>query len=142
MTTPETAVAPLAFPAGTAEATLLDQLKAPSTNPKWIDLDVRFDTGEATLQPGASAQLADIAKALAAYPDARVRIAGYADATGTPDVNRSVSQARADAVRQELIARGVEGSRIEAKGYPQAAPEEPGAPVQANRRVAIQVVAP
>lgn len=140
---PTTTMGPaLTFPAGSTESKLVDQLKAPTANPAWIDLDVRFDTGQATLQPGASEQLGNIAKALAAYPNAHVRIAGYTDATGTADVNQALSQARADAVRQELIARGVDGSRIEAKGFAQQAPQEQGAQVQADRRAAIQVVSP
>ena len=134
--------AALAFPAGSPEAKLLDALKTPSTNSTWIDLDVTFDTGQATLQQGGNDQLADIAKALAAYPTARVRIGGYTDATGTPDTNQTLSQARADTVRQELIARGVDGSRIESKGFGEQHPVEPGMDVQANRRAAIEVISP
>jgi len=141
-TPPKTMGAALGFPANSAEAKLVDQLKAPTTNPAWIDLDLRFDTGQAALQPGASAQLGNIAKALEAYPSANVRIAGYSDGNGGRDANQALSQARADAVRQELIARGVDGSRIEAKGYPHKSPTDEGAPVQAQRRAAIQVVSP
>jgi outer membrane protein OmpA-like peptidoglycan-associated protein len=46
-----------------------------------------------------------------------VVIEGHADPTGNPDYNLALSQQRADAVRDSLIAAGIDGSRIEVQAY-------------------------
>jgi outer membrane protein OmpA-like peptidoglycan-associated protein len=133
----------LGFAAGTPEAQLVDELKtpgAPNTN-QWIALDAAFEPGSAALQPD-SGQLANIAKALAAYPSARVQVAGFTDPQGSPDRDQTLSQARADAIRQELIARGVDGSRIDAKGFGEASPLQGGSNAAPNRHAAIEVISP
>jgi outer membrane protein OmpA-like peptidoglycan-associated protein len=134
--------AALGFAAGTPEAQLVDELKtpgAPNTN-QWIALDVGFDADSAALHPDAGGQLANIAKALAAYPNARVQVAGFTDPQGSPDTDQTLSQARADAVRQELIARGVDGSRIDSKGFGESSPL--GSNAAADHYAAIEVISP
>jgi hypothetical protein len=106
------------FPAGTASNALLGQLRTPMASSPWIDLDVRFNPGQATFQTGAGDQLNDIAKAMAAYPSAHVQIGGYGDSNLPQTTNQQIAQARADMVRDQLITRGVDGSRIEARGFP------------------------
>ncbi|HEY1813175.1 MAG TPA: OmpA family protein [Kofleriaceae bacterium] len=146
-TTPAPSVAPqpqsaaaLGFAAGTPEAQLVDELKtpgAPNTN-QWIALDVMFDADSAALHPDTGGQLGNIAKALAAYPNARVQVAGFTQPQGSPDTDQTLSQARADAVRQELIARGVDGSRIDSKGFGEASPL--GSNAAGDHYAAIEVI--
>jgi outer membrane protein OmpA-like peptidoglycan-associated protein len=112
------------FAAGTPESKLLDELRAPAPNAAWIELGVRFDTGSSTVQPGAEDQLSNIAKALDAYPDARVQIGGYPDSIEPANADLKLAQSRADAVREQLIAIGIDGKRIDARGY--STPGKPG----------------
>lgn len=84
--------------------------------------DVLFATGQTTLQPEAQTNLADVAELLQSEPDKRVRIEGHTDSTGDEAVNLRISQQRADAVKAQLVALGIESSRIEAVGMGQDFP--------------------
>jgi outer membrane protein OmpA-like peptidoglycan-associated protein len=84
----------------------------------WFDFDrLLFDTGSATLRPESQAQLRDVAAILKAYPNTQVKIGGYTDNVGSPESNMTLSQERADNVRDELVTMGVDPSRLGAKGY-------------------------
>lgn len=78
--------------------------------------DVLFDTGETSMAEQAKSNLADVVELLQSEPNKRVRIEGHTDSTGAQAVNLRISQQRADAVADELIARGVSAERIEAVG--------------------------
>lgn len=78
--------------------------------------DVLFDTGETSMAEQAMSNLADVVELLQSEPTKRVRIEGHTDSTGAQAVNLRISQQRADAVADELIARGVDAERIEAVG--------------------------
>ena len=60
--------------------------------------------------------LDDIAAALKAHPAATIRVESHTDSVGTQESNLNLSQARADNVKNELVDRGVDGSRIETAG--------------------------
>lgn len=104
--------------------------------------DVLFDVGEATVKPGATRHLDRLAEFMQAHPERTVRIEGFTDSTGSADFNQRLSERRAEAVRRELVARGVETSRIESMGfgpdYPVAS-NETAAGRQQNRRVEIVI---
>ena len=55
-------------------------------------------------------------------PGSVVEIAGYTDNTGDPAFNVTLSQNRADAIRNALVGAGVDGSALVAKGYGEANP--------------------
>lgn len=102
--------------------------------------DVLFDTGKAELQPGALNTVERLAGFMAQHPELRVLIEGHTDSRGSADYNLGLSERRAAAVREALSARGVDGTRIQARGlgkdYPVAS-NETRAGQQANRRVEI-----
>jgi len=106
----------LSIPEGSAESKLLAFLEggaAPMEKVTWFDLDrVRFLRGGATPEPSSRDQLQNIARILIAYPRARITIAGHTDSTGKAAVNRRLSKARANVIRQELIGMGVDALRL------------------------------
>jgi outer membrane protein OmpA-like peptidoglycan-associated protein len=122
----------------------LDALNA-TTTPRGMVLtlgDVLFDTGRAELKSGASRNLDQLAKFLVEHPERRVQVDGFTDSVGTDSYNEELSQRRADAVREALITRGVEPSRIGTEGYGKAYPVATNADSggrQLNRRVEVVI---
>jgi outer membrane protein OmpA-like peptidoglycan-associated protein len=78
--------------------------------------DVLFESGQTDLAAGARGNLTDVVELLQTEPDKRIRIEGHTDSTGPASVNLRISQQRADAVRNELIAMGISSERIQAIG--------------------------
>lgn len=86
-----------------------------------IELDdhVNFATGEATILETSHGLLDRIALVLSAEANiASVEIQGHTDATGTPEANQALSEARAKAVADYLVAKGVKQA-LNPKGYGQ-----------------------
>jgi outer membrane protein OmpA-like peptidoglycan-associated protein len=102
--------------------------------------DVLFDTGAATLKPGADLALERVAAFMNENPTTRVIIEGHTDSRGSDTYNEELSRRRAEAVKSALATRGVTGDRIDAmgrgEGFPVAS-NETRAGQQQNRRVEI-----
>lgn len=102
--------------------------------------DVLFATGRADIKGGAERMLTQVEQFLEQNPDRKVRIEGFTDSTGSADFNLDLSRRRAEAVRNLLVERGVEGSRIETDGLGEAYPVADNGSAggrQLNRRVEI-----
>jgi outer membrane protein OmpA-like peptidoglycan-associated protein len=77
---------------------------------------VTFATGTSALDPAAGPAVDRLAAVLKEHPDATLRVEGFADATGSPSSFQRLSSERADALKQQLVARGVAADRIDAVG--------------------------
>lgn len=131
-----------------AEVTTLRQqlasLQAKQTNRGLVLTvgDVLFDTGQATLKPGAVNEIIRLAEFLKENPSRRVRIEGHTDSTGSMRTNATLSQRRADTVADTLVAAGVPRDRMVATGlgpdYPVAS-NATAAGRQQNRRVEVVI---
>src|SRR5207244_3967443 len=73
-------------------------------------LGVPFATAQSALKPQSYVVLDQVAASLVANPEIQIEIAGYTDNTGSPTLNRRLSQARADRVRAYLASKGVSPS--------------------------------
>lgn len=104
--------------------------------------DVLFQTGKYELSSDAQLKLAKLSGIIQAHPGLNLSIEGYTDTTGTADFNMTLSQQRADTVRQFLIAQGLSPDSITSKGLGEADPiadNSTAAGRKLNRRVEIIV---
>lgn len=81
-----------------------------------------FAKDAVTLDAGMQEQLLRTVKSLLAQPSIRLEIAGYTDDRGAHDDNLRISTARAEAVRDYLVAQGIASERLTVKGYGAADP--------------------
>ena len=79
--------------------------------------DVGFDAGKATLQSSAMTAIDRLVQLLNVYPERSVRIEGHTDSVGDAAANQELSERRAAAVRDALLARGIDAARVEAVGF-------------------------
>jgi OOP family OmpA-OmpF porin len=83
---------------------------------------VTFDYNSAQLTAGSSTALDSIADGLKKYPRLKVELQGHTDNKGPDAYNLSLSQKRADAVREYLLDKGIPSTQIAAKGYGEGQP--------------------
>jgi outer membrane protein OmpA-like peptidoglycan-associated protein len=113
---------PQALHAGSM-ATLTQALSSGETLPqRFVLSDLRFRTDSAHIDQSSAGVLDELAKVMAAYPNAKIRVEGHTDNTGTRETNQELSQARAEATRTYLVDKGIGGDRIEAVGSGQDRP--------------------
>jgi len=99
---------------------------------------VEFDTGKATIRPGSFPRLDGIVEYMAHKKSVRIEISGHTDNVGNAKANKTLSEKRAQACRDYLIKKGIEGSRIQAVGYGDERPIAPNDSEegrQKNRRI-------
>src|SRR6202167_2090924 len=104
--------------------------------------DVLFDTGRFSLKPGAREKLAKVAGILLAYPGLNIEVGGYTDNVGGGAMNQTLSENRADSVRDYLVQEGVATNSVSAKGFGNTLPvasNDNSAGRQQNRRVELLV---
>jgi outer membrane protein OmpA-like peptidoglycan-associated protein len=104
--------------------------------------DVLFDTGKYTLKPGAKEKLAKVSGILLAHPGLMLEIEGHTDSVGGEEYNQTLSEHRAEAVRDYLVGQGIQPDTVSAKGFgktkPVASNDTPEGRQQ-NRRVELVV---
>jgi outer membrane protein OmpA-like peptidoglycan-associated protein len=105
--------------------------------------DLRFRTGSATLQAGATAELDALATYLREQPTIRILIEGHTDARGAAAANQRLSEDRARTVYDYLLAQGIPADRLGYQGLgenqPVAVNETPEGRAR-NRRVVCRII--
>ena len=104
-----------------SEQGLLDQTLANRT--------IEFETGSATLTPQGRAILDQMASVLVKMTTKTVEIIGHTDNAGNRQSNIALSQARADAVKGYLVAKGITPTQLTTTGV---GPDQPIAPNDTN----------
>jgi outer membrane protein OmpA-like peptidoglycan-associated protein len=82
-----------------------------------IKQQVKFAPSKFKVLPASFKLLNQVAQAMTDFPKIRVSIEGHTDNVGSESANVKLSQRRAEAVRDYLVAKGVSPSRLQAIGY-------------------------
>ena len=78
---------------------------------------ILFDTGKATFKKESHQTLESMNAIFKEYPEATFALEGYTDSVGSEKSNQLLSERRANAVRDWLIANGIDKDRLTAKGF-------------------------
>ena len=137
--------APVAEP---APAPVVAPAPAPQPEPQMqavrVELDVKFDFDRDSIRPEFRQDIQSLAEFMKTYPSVTTTVEGHTDSVGSDVYNQRLSERRANAVRQALIAEGVDASRVSAVGHGEARPIADNATDAGramNRRVEAEVEA-
>lgn len=105
--------------------------------------NIFFETSKATLKPESYSELENVLKFLQDNATVRLEISGHTDNVGSRNLNQKLSENRAKAVVDYLVGRGIDKTRLEARGYADTQPvtgnDTPEGRAQ-NRRVEFKVL--
>jgi outer membrane protein OmpA-like peptidoglycan-associated protein len=87
------------------------------TETKIVTHGINFDIDKATIKPESMGTLNMIVQVLKDNPDVKFEVGGHTDNTGTAVHNLTLSQQRADAVKDQLVKMGVDAARLTSKGF-------------------------
>ena len=125
-------------------AAIADVVKGDNGIQVFLKNDILFDVNSAVLSTDAMNTLNDLNRVLKKYPKNRIVVQGYTDSTGADNYNKTLSQQRAQAVYNYLLAGGLKTLSITYVGFGKANPiasndtEEGRAQ---NRRVVLAITA-
>lgn len=110
-----------------------------------VELDVKFDFDKAQVKPESYGDIKNLADFLTQYPQTTTVVEGHTDAVGSDAYNQTLSERRANAVRDVLVNQyGVGADRVNAVGYGESRPVADNASAEGravNRRVEAEVEA-
>ncbi len=118
-------------------------LEPATTGSSVVLRNVFFDVNASTLKPESKTEIEKLVQFLKTNPTVRIEIGGHTDNTGSVANNQQLSEARAKALYQVLIAAGIENSRLTFKGYGATKPvadnqQEEGRAL--NRRTEVRII--
>jgi peptidoglycan-associated lipoprotein len=102
---------------------------------------IYFDFDSQNIRASESGKIQQIAQFMQGN-SSQIIIAGFTDERGTAEYNRGLGERRAEAVRENLISQGIDGSRIQTVSFGLEMPADPGHDETAwakNRRAEIGV---
>lgn len=106
---------------------------------------INFRTGKAEVLRGSHAILDRAVAVLKEFSDVKLEIGGHTDDRGSDEFNRDLSQRRADAVKDYLVAKGIAPERLNSVGHGEGSPVGDNATSTGrakNRRTEFKLVAP
>ncbi len=104
---------------------------------------IRFKTNSATIRSSSFRTLKKAVKVLTEFGQVNLEIQGHTDSSGDAAKNQTLSQERAQAVVDYLVAKGISADRLTAKGYGSETPVADNgskAGMEKNRRVEFKLI--
>lgn len=113
-----------------------DLYKRVMTDGKYVTRGIKFDVNKAVIKPESMGTLNEVAKVLREHPELKFSIEGHTDGDGDAAANLKLSQARAEAVKAQLVLLGIDAARLACKGLGETKPVDSNATVigKANNR--------
>jgi outer membrane protein OmpA-like peptidoglycan-associated protein/tetratricopeptide (TPR) repeat protein len=102
---------------GYQEIVLDVELKRVSVGSRIILRNIFFDFDQATLKKESTAELQNLLDIMTEMPKMKIEISGHTDSKGSAEYNKKLSERRAKAVVDYLVAKGVAPDRLTYKGY-------------------------
>ncbi|MDR2448588.1 MAG: OmpA family protein [Prevotellaceae bacterium] len=112
----------------------------PYITPAFRFENIEYEADKYEIPLSSRSRVDGLAETLKEYPDVKIEIVGHTDVLGQETFNKSLSLKRADAVKDYLVGKGVEATRITTKGVADAQPIAPNTTFegrQKNRRIEI-----
>ncbi|MDB5130627.1 MAG: oprF 5 [Mucilaginibacter sp.] len=106
--------------------------------------NIFFDTNKFDLKPESIAELQKLVEFLTVNPTVHIEISGHTDNVGNDQLNQTLSENRAKAVYEYLIASQVNAARLVYKGYGKTQPIAPNTSEDGrkkNRRTEFMIIA-
>jgi outer membrane protein OmpA-like peptidoglycan-associated protein len=106
--------------------------------PRFVLSGVTFDTGKANIRAESFPRLDSVVEYMTHKKSSHIEISGHTDNVGNPKANKTLSEKRAQACRDYVVSKGIDGSRLEAIGYGgerPIAPNDTDEGRQRNRRI-------
>ena len=112
--------------------------------PKTYTLDnVQFESGKSTLLKSSFGELEEVFEFMKFKNDIIIEIGGHTDNMGDDESNLKLSEARAEAVKNYLVSKGISPNRIASKGYGENQPIDNNSTAegrQNNRRTEVRIL--
>lgn len=108
------------------------------TDGKFVTTGIKFDVNKATIKAESAGTINYVVKMMQDHPELKFSVEGHTDSDGDNASNQTLSQKRAEAVKNALIKQGIEAERLTSKGWGESKPmtsdDTPEGKAQ-NRRV-------
>lgn len=105
--------------------------------------NIYFKFASAELDPKSRAILDTIVDIIRRCPGMVIEVSGHTDSDGSEATNQALSEARANSVKAYFVGSGIEGTRIQTRGYGESQPAFPNDSAEnkrRNRRIEFAVV--
>jgi flagellar motor protein MotB len=122
---------------------MVDSIGYEPVKGNFISININFDSGKSNVKSQYSSEIERLAKIIKKDPKHKFEIQGHTDDVGDAKSNLSISQKRAEAVKNELVKKGIEKSRLSAKGFGESAPKADNKTKEGkiiNRRIELVVM--
>ncbi|RZM85381.1 OmpA family protein [Pseudoalteromonas rubra] len=108
-----------------------------------LPANITFATGQSAISPGFNNTLQGIARVMQKYDKTFLTITGHTDSAGSAGFNQTLSEQRANSVKQSLLSYQINPARIHAQGMGESQPVASNNTEQGkaqNRRVEIKII--
>jgi len=108
-------------------------------------MSFQFNTGSSDVPTHYNEQLSALAEILKQSPELTIDLSGYTDLLGSSQRNMQLSKARANSVKESLVALGINQQRINTQAFGDSAPIVASAEQQSSfydRRVMVKLQQP